>query len=207
MSKKGERRGKTTAYESPVTIEQVWSDGHISFRCKFCTFGGYDQTNARSVANHSGNVHKNPDNRIAQQDTVEIEEIRPKAYEKGPSTRSYNPAERLVLALEAAISALSDEEWNVQNIAIAALKWMHERPDLGDPEDRVRSTEPKTPEEQIALIRTLVDGGRYDKLEAEIVRLTAALAASDEALDLARQSEVKMRTRLERVTEELMEGL
>jgi hypothetical protein len=205
MSKKGEKRGKTLAYESPVTIEQVWSDGVTSFRCKYCDFGGYDQRNARSVANHAGNAHKEEGRRTAQEDLVTIDEIRPAAFTKAPYTRTYTPSERLVKALTEFLEGAGTND--PAGMAYAALNWMHERPDLGDPELRVRSSDPKTPEELVAAIRTLVDGGRYETLEAQIVTLTTALEVAEKERVAAVERAAKLLARLERVTEELMEGL
>ena len=205
MSKKGEKQGKTVAYASPVVIEQVWSDGQVSFRCKFCEWGGRGQTNPRSVANHAGNAHKEDGRRVSQEDLVVIDEVRPTAFTKNPYTRSYTPSERLVKALTEFLEQAGTND--PAGLAYAALNWMHERPDLGDPELRVRSSEPKTPEELVAAIRTLVDGGRYEVLEAKIVTLQTALKVAEEERTAAADRAAKLLSRLERVTEELMEGL
>ena len=204
MSKKGDKDGKTLAYPSPVTIEQTWSDGHVSFRCKHCGWGGYDQENPRAVANHSGNMHKDPENKKSQREVVVLDMVIPPLYTKGPSAhKEYTPTERLVNAL----AEYLEQAGTMDPLALsyAALQWLHERPDLGDL-DRGPS-EPLTAEDQIRKIRSIVDGGRYSDLENEIEKLRAALQDAEKDRDEAITKAEATQKRLEKVAEDLMEGL
>ena len=209
MAKRHDGKGGKGAvvYPSEVVTEQTWSDGKITYRCTLCGYGGRDQTNHRSVANHAGVHRLREKNREAQKNTVVIPENIPAAYKKGENTREYHPSERLVSALADALHDIlaRNDGATPDEVAQEALVWMHERPDLGDPEDRVR--EPLDDAGVLNRIRSLVDGGRYGRLEQEIVNLQVALQTAEEARVAAEQKAERLSARLASLAEQIIEDI
>ena len=192
-------------YPSEVVTEQIWSDGKVSYRCTLCGWGGRDQTNHRSVANHSGVHRLKEKNKAAQKNTVVIPEVIPPAYKKGESHREYKPSERVVAALAAFLEENQEPKESPESLALLMLTWMHERPDLGDPEDRVR--EPLDDAGVLSRIRSLVDGGRYATMEQQVVSLQEGLRTAEEARVAAEERADRLAARLSSLAEQIIEDI
>lgn len=159
----GSSRSKATTdyYESSTTDEVTYADGSKMYACRFegCDFMS---DRPRSVARHFGAKH------TAQGESERVDASKRVAIAEGvafdPSDmepehhHEYTPTERLVRALTEFMESAETLD------AVAILRWFHDRPDLGDPEARVR--EPLTDTEIVAKIRLLV-GGRDVELEAK----------------------------------------
>lgn len=158
-------------YPSEAVVQREWSDGSIDYVCAYegCE---WSRSNARSVASHYAGTHSRGKGKQPQHEVVAVD-----------PDRSYTPTQRLVDALA---EYLRDArlEGTEEDVALAALRWMHLRPDLGDPEDRTRGPLAREPEgETLAKIRDLLgEDPRIAALEAERDRWKAEALASAETL-------------------------
>lgn len=165
LARKGPRRSGGTRYESNAVLQRTYSDGSYDY---LCAHDGCDFTadSARSVANHYGGSHgrKEPH----QQPAATI--IDP-TYTEPLTHRPYRPSDRLVDALTEWLEQSRTEYDTERDLAVAALTWMHDRPDLPDPEPK----EPLTDSEILARVRRLVDTGAIAEQERETARLRQQL--------------------------------
>jgi len=169
------RHATTDLYESETTIEVTWSDGTTSYRCSLagCDF---EADKPHSVASHyrghvrSGEAEPVTKRRVAVAADVPIAPESIGSAYPGKSV-AYEPSDRLIDALSEWLNSRGID--TVEQAAKNALLWLHERPDLGDPEDRER--EPLTDTQIVERIRRLV-GGRDPETEEA---LRNALATVD----------------------------
>jgi hypothetical protein len=221
---KGSATSPGKVYESKSVIERKWSDGSVDYLCAFCedkssiTVAGVNShykihTNAGEVKK-AGNFYR------SGQSTL----IADSAYTENHTTQSrvfngrtpvevvevelpdYNPRLYRVAALakellaELALDDTNHEEL-AQRLAGRALGWVHAQQGLnGVPH------EPKTAEEVLEAVRSLVDRGEYSKLKDAKEQ---AEAAAYEATQRAELSEEKALRRAEdiRTLRELVSGL
>jgi hypothetical protein len=189
-------REKSTAdeYESGAVVIVTYTDGTTAFECALPGCGWLDANSPRSVAQHyASHVRKGEAESANKEKRVPIAKDVPIDPETigHREVHTYTPTERLVKALMEALAEAGTSD--PMGLAYAALRWMHERPDLPDPETRLSA--PLTPEDIIARIRLLV-GGRDLALEASHEALLI------EAFDL--RNDVR---RLERECERLADVL
>lgn len=165
MAHKAPGRGGGTLYPSKVTIERLWSDGTVDYRC---AADGCDYVNAypRSVSRHYGRTHSAKGIREITNPVAVIDPT----YTEKVTEHAYTPTQRLLDALMAVLA--ESDGMNRLDLATAILTWMHDRPDI---EHITR--EPVEPEGDAAIlykIRMLV--GQPD-LRFEVGRLEEVLAA------------------------------
>ena len=156
-------------YPSEAVVQREWSDEGIDFVCAHpgC---GWSSGNARSVASHFAGTHSRGKGKQPQAEVVAID-----------PERSYTPTQRLVDSLA---EYLADQSWDdIDELAVLALRWAHDRPDL-DPERPGRGPLAREPEgETLAKIRALLgDDPRVEALEVERDRWKAEALASAETL-------------------------
>jgi hypothetical protein len=177
------RKGSTASpgkvYESKVVLQQDWSDGSITYRCMLCS---NTYTSPHSVTSHhkshvrAGEAEKlGP---LAQHNVTLVDDphytepvgaLRPRD-EVDPEPVDYNPredrvdalAQRLMQLLQKAGEGRDGKPLDATEIsrelAREALTWVHSQQGNGVPH------EPKTAEEVLEAVRTLVDRGEYRKL-------------------------------------------
>ena len=204
LAKRNDKIGGALVYPSKSVIEQTWSDGRITYRCTMCDYGGRDQFSSRSVSSHYAGLHSRGKGRQPQEAGLEIPVSIPAAYTKTHHT--YNPSDRLVQALADALRAvLNQPEVSPEEAAIEALVWLHDRPDLGDPEDRMR--DPLTDEQIVSRIRGLVDGGRYAALETQISLLQTALEQKNAEYEVANERANRLAGKLTALAEAAIEEI
>lgn len=140
-------------YDSDAVVQRTWSDGAIDYACPRCD---YSSGVARSVASHFGAAHSRGKGKQPQGEIVAID-----------PERHYNPTERLVKALTAYLRE-QEELDSLEEQAVAALRWFHLRPDLGDPEERTREMHRTSSDVVVEKIRDLLGvDPRIAQAEAE----------------------------------------
>jgi len=180
LSRMGTNRTKLTAslVENDRVLERTWSDGTVDWVCSLC---GYRADAPRSVAAHYGQTHTKSGEAEKRDASARVPvatgvHVDPATIRNGYTGHGYTPTDRLVAALMAFLSEQGDIG-GLEETAVAALRWFHERPDLEPAEEREPHT--MTDAEIIARVRLLV-GGRDVALEAEhaalLERYDAALA-------------------------------
>lgn len=171
---------KGTYYDSEVTIERKWSDGTTDYQCADCDFAS---PNHRSIAPHR-KVHEKAE-RVT--DTY-----------VGPRYEQNSATGRLEAEIELAIQHAWAENDTVAGNARSLAKFIMSKRDEAKPEAEPR--EPLTPEQVIARIRHLVDGGALfeekERADALELRLAQAEAMVEEATAKA-NAELEARTRAE----------
>jgi hypothetical protein len=156
-------------YPSEAVFQREWSDGSIDYVCAQdgC---GWESGNARSVASHFAGAHSRGKGKQPQHEVVAVD-----------PDRSYTPTQRLVDALA---EWLTSQSWDsTDELAVLALQWAHDRPDL-DPERPGRGPLHREPEgETLAKIRALLgEDPRLAEAEAERDRWKAEAQESAAAL-------------------------
>jgi len=168
-------------YESQAVIERTWSDGAVEYVCAFIDCG-YTHHRARSVANHYGAAHTSkglaePTNiGKGRKSTPLVDHFEPTFH------KEYKPTDRLIQALSDFLANEMLDGADLTNIAEAALRWAHERPDLPDLEHHVPAA--LDPEDILERIRLLVGAplaARVAEAEAQIVHLVGDLEDANEA--------------------------
>lgn len=155
----GKRGG--VLYASEAVLERVWPTGETDYACAFegCEYTG---DNPRGVAAHYGKAHTlKGESEPAGQDGAQV--IDP-TYTEPTTTRDYRPTERLVTTLGDLLESLRGMD--IQEMAVAILTWMHDRPDI---DHEPRTLIPLTDRQVLDRIRLLV--GQPDQTDT-IERLT-----------------------------------
>lgn len=161
-------------YDSDAVVEVRYSDGSSAYECAFgCGFR--HESNPRSVAAHYGKAHtmkgEVPPAEGGQ------ERIDP-AYVEPLTHREYTPTERLIRLLQHAIEEAMEGTWNSRDLAVAVLRWQHDRVgEGGEPGPSV----PLTDSQIVERIRLMLDTGESVAQQQQIDGLRVELAAADEA--------------------------
>lgn len=176
-------KGTVSLYESHAVMEVTYRDGSTAYECakEDCT---YVSENPRSVSSHFRahvrNGEAEPVGELPRPSVAKDVPVDPETIGNHYPGHGYTPTDRLVKALAAFLLEHGDMG-GAEETAEAALRWFHERPDLGDAESRER--EPLTDTEIVQRVRLLV-GGRDPELEeahrnalATVDRLQEAYAA------------------------------
>jgi hypothetical protein len=181
-------------YDSDAVVEVRYSDGEVAYECAFgCGFR--HESNPRSVAAHFGKAHTMKGEAAPAEGGQE--RIDP-SYTEPLSHREYQPTERLIRLLQHAIEEAMDGAWNTRDLAVAVLKWQHERVgEGGEP----RPSEPLTDSQIVERIRLMLDTGESVAQQHEIESLRAAQARMDEALLVMEQRAVKAESTLNALAE------
>lgn len=157
-------------YPSEAVVQREWSDEAIDYVCAHagCEWAS---DNARSVASHYAGVHSRGKGKQQQAEVVAVD-----------PERGYTPTQRLIDALAEYLRE-ARLEGTEEDVALAALRWMHLRPDLGDPEDRTRPSARTASDVTLDQIRALLgEDPRLAALTVERDRWQAEAQASAEAL-------------------------
>lgn len=174
-------------YESPVVLEQRWSDDTVNYRCRLCPHeSNYPvgivshwkkHTNAGEVpivGTRAGGTAV----MIADPTYIDLETRQRSAHEE--AEHEYSPREdrvaalasTLLQALQAAVG--EDPEVVAYSLAREALNWQHAQQGNGVPR------EPQTAEEMLSAIRDMVDRGEY-------ARMRQAALEAEQAADVAQE--------------------
>lgn len=197
IAKEGGGRG----YESETTNELRWSDGTMTYRCRYkgCT---YESGERLGPSRHYAGAHRNAP--VSDPKTFKAEV---------PEAATYSPRASRVAALAARLREAweSGEDPDFEALAREALTWVHEQSSNGT--DLAAEAEEMTPEETLARIRALLDDGaqgrarkQVDELAERVVSLEAALAEQSALADEARKQAQKARDDLHAFVE-LAQGL
>jgi hypothetical protein len=169
-ARKGTSRVNATAdqYESHAVNIVTFTDGTSTFECAFrCGF--VDPNNPRSVAAHySTHVRKGEAPGGGERPVVAEDVPIDPATIRAPKDHEYTPTDRLLTTLAAFLDSHGMD--TPEQAARWALTWMHDRPDLPDPEPQVHV--PLTDAEKLDRIRLLV-GGRDLVLEEKYAEAIA----------------------------------
>jgi hypothetical protein len=153
LAKRQEGRG----YESPTTVERLWSDGSKDYACVECGWTSLDRV---GPSRHYGQTHSKGK-----------ETVRPASFTtEVPEAAHYRPQRRRVEALAALLQEAEDEgvtDW--VEFAEKALSWVHEQSKRGTGEAAER--EPMTAEETIERIRLLLDDGTMTRHTETVANL------------------------------------
>lgn len=178
--RKGSDVSPGKVYESKVVLQQDWSDGTATYRCRLCT---NTYTSPHSVTSHhkshvrSGEVEKlGP---LAQHNVTLVDDpgytepvgsLRPRDEIADLEPVDYNPREDRVDALAQRLMELLQKAGQGRDgkpidateisrtLAREALTWVHAQQGTGVPH------QPKTADEVLEAIRAMVDRGEYRKL-------------------------------------------
>lgn len=162
-----------TRYESQAVLERIWPDGRTDYTCSFPRCD-YVNDKPVSVARHFGAAHTRNGN---VQPAAEGPLHPDPTYTEPTQTRDYRPTQRLVDTLGDLLESLRGKD--IEEMAVAVLTWMHERPDI---EHESRPLVPLTDRQVLDKIRMLV--GQPDQSE-EIAGLKAEnLLLADEIVRL-----------------------
>lgn len=169
MARQGGSEGASgRMYESPSVIERVWSDGHTDYKCTVCS---YTSDNPRSVSSHHA---RRKDGEHGQgPGTVKV--LKVKDYTPTDIVRPVSAIRRLTSDLLRALDGMDD--WSSMSpdelAKVLAEHVYEERPDR-------EPAQPLTPEQILARITMLVDGGRLAEMHQSVERTAAALVEATE---------------------------
>lgn len=169
VSKSAEGRG----YDSPVIIEQRWSDGSVNYKCAKCDFTS-DKRNG--VPGHNARTHGRTGG------------AKPVVYEADTSGATiYAPRQTRVEALAKCIAdAMAAGATDPQAIAKEALTWVHEQSKKGTAFASER--EDMTPEDTLDRIRVLLDDGTMLRAQQRIEDLEQRTLAAEAKAEAAREN-------------------
>jgi hypothetical protein len=195
------KKGTTSLYESGAVVEVTFTDGSKAYECSVESCD-YTSDNPRSVSSHfRGHVRAGeaePVGHLARPSVVKdvpVEDFR----ETFPG-KSYTPSDRLLNALA---EWLTEQSWDSTDaLALLALTWFHERPDLADVE--ARTAEPLTDGQILAKIRLLV-GGRDPETEEALRVALEANAAMQSKVDALQATSATLAEQVQSLTDALTE--
>lgn len=166
----GSGSGSGRMYESPHVIHRVWSDGHEDYKCKHCAADPYENDNPRSVAVHATKTHVEQRDPDAPKRAFAVQD-----YEPTDIKRPMSAIRRLTSDLLRALDGMDD--WSSMSpdelAKVLAEHVYEERPDR-------EPALPLTPEQILARITMLVDGGRLAEMHQSVERTAAALVEATE---------------------------
>lgn len=179
------KAGDRSAYDSEVTIQRLWSDGTKDYKCVKCD---YWSTQRQSVAAH--NARKHPG----------VTSPRPATYQAVVTDATvYAPRQTRIDALaqvieEALTAAMQDGgKLDSAQIAKTALTWVHDQHRKGT--EFSEDVEPRTPDEVLNRIRTLLDDGtrlretqRLSELETRVLEAEERAEQAEKRADQARST-------------------
>lgn len=168
-------------YESSAVREQVQDGVVIGYRCSSCD---YEADDPKKVAAHYRGKKDEAHTHALPQAPIVAKNPDP------PVPREYQPQGRLVRLLAHALQEIidGDDYHTADDLAAAALRWVHDRPDLEHVEREPREL---TDSEVLERIRALVVTDEVPRLRAENERLTLDMKAVEEKMaDVERDYEV-----------------
>lgn len=174
------RKGR--GYESKIAIERTWSDGSTDYKCVLCD---YTKENRLSMRGH-WQKHINSGEAAAVGGPRPGETFQTDV----PNAASYMPRQTRIDALAALIAGmLENDEFDPDELALAALTWVHDQSARGT--GHASEREDLTDTEIVHRMRLLL--GMQDP--AELERLTAENARLVEQLDTLEKASVEELTR------------
>jgi hypothetical protein len=171
-------------YDSDAVVEVRYSDGSVRWECAFGC-GYTHESNPRSVAAHFGKAHTMKGESAPAEGGRE--RIDP-TYTEPITHRDYTPTERLIRLLQHAIEEAMDGSWTTRDLAVAVLRWQHERVgEGGEP----RPSEPLTDSQIVERIRLMLDTGESVEQERKVAALEAEVRLAEHALLVMEQRATK----------------
>lgn len=176
-------------YESSAVLEVVQGGQVLTYRCAVDTCD-YESPDPQSVAAHYRRKKDSAHEHHRPQEPVVARNPDPPT----PRGGEYHPSDRLVRMLAHALQQAMADEYTAEDLAEAALRWAHDRPDL----DRVeREPRELTAEEIVERIRSLVASdevpvlrGQVDSLSEKVQQLAAdAERVQEQANEYRRRAE------------------
>lgn len=163
-------------YQSSGVMERRWDDGRVDYVCSIVECG-FESDNPRSVSSHYGAAHTRVGEGTSSEEARK-HVVPDMSYTEPVSHHTYRPSDRLVIALTEYLAEALDrrEQVSAEELAVAALTWFHERPDLEDLERQ--PVKELTAEEIVARVRMLVGqplAVKVQSMEERVAELEAKL--------------------------------
>lgn len=190
MVRKGGKHGSDgTMYESPVTLERIWSDGSIDYRCKFCT---YTNDKGRSVSAHASKKHTEA---VGLSRKAEIRRVT--NYQKSDIKHPMSAVRRMKSELLHALDSIHDwQSMDPEALTQRLAETLYEmRPDR-EPVAEL------TPEQIIARIVGLVDRGRLADMHQKVESMAAAMVEATDARNRLSTEVIEAQAEVARLREE-----
>lgn len=184
------KAGETRAYDSPTTLERRWSDGSRDYACTWpgCEFT--HPSNRGSVAAHYGKAHRAGEGTRPKPATYEAEV---------PEARVYAPRRSRIEALALHLTALVKNGCDPEELAEAALTWVHEQTRHGT--SLAGEFEEMSAEETLARIKMLLDHGETFAQRQEMDRLIEQAVEANTKFEESERLRTEMHKRLEHATQ------
>lgn len=171
-------------YESLTTIERIWSDGKKDYRCSFqgCLF---ISDNRGSVPSHYAKAHGAVYGEGEKRNIFKAEV---------PEAQTYAPRKRRIDALAAVIRELWDVGAQPEEMARAALTWVHEQSKKGT--EFASEREPMTAEDTLQRIRNLLDDGAQFEMRQQMEKMEERLVEAETRAQVAEKRAEQARSTL-----------
>lgn len=176
------KAGDRSAYDSEVTIQRLWSDGTKDYKCVKCD---YWSTQRQSVAAH--NARKHPG----------VTSPRPATYQAVVTDATvYAPRQTRIDALADIIAGLIAQGGvtDPKVVAKTALTWVHDQHRKGT--EFSEDVEPRTPDEVLNRIRTLLDDGTRLRETLRLSELETRVLEAEERAEQAEQRAAQAKSTL-----------
>jgi hypothetical protein len=160
---------KDRGYQSKIAIERTWSDGSVDYKCVACD---YTNENRLGIRGH-WQMHVRKGEVQAVGGTKSGETFKADV----PRAAHYRPRQHRIEALAEFLAGLLEGEVDPEDLALAALTWVHDQTNEGS--QHAGESEFLTDSEIVHRIRMLI-APKSDPSEVE--RLTGELAEAQEQL-------------------------